>query len=125
MAYIPNGLSTCDSTCESKGNAALREAMRPSPPRHRFPIPSHRINVLTPILSPCVAGCCLSVERAMGIETTRTMAPELEIKRFGVAAPPKCDYRVNFSGMRGGCVRQRRDTSCAKSPARAKVPKGL
>jgi hypothetical protein len=60
----------------------------------------------------------------MGIEPTRTVAPELEIKQFGVAARPKCDYRVNFRGM-WGCVRQRRDTWCAKSPARAAFPKGL
>jgi hypothetical protein len=60
--------SACDCTCESKGNAGLREAMKPPPLRRRFPRPSHRINVLTRILSPCIAWRCLRMERAMGIE---------------------------------------------------------
>jgi hypothetical protein len=40
-----------------------------------------------------------SVEQAMGIEPTRTARPELENKRFGAMANPKCDGRVNFRGM--------------------------
>jgi hypothetical protein len=35
----------------------------------------------------------------MGIEPTRASVPELENKRFGVTANPKCDWRVNFRGM--------------------------
>jgi hypothetical protein len=31
------------------------------------------------------------VERAMGIEPTRTSLPEMENKRFGAMANPKCD----------------------------------
>ena len=31
------------------------------------------------------------VERAMGIEPTRTVLPELKNKRFGAMANPKCD----------------------------------
>jgi hypothetical protein len=33
----------------------------------------------------------LRLERAMGIEPTRASVPELENKRFGVTANPKCD----------------------------------
>jgi hypothetical protein len=47
--------------------------------------------VLTPILSPCVAWCCLSMERAMGIEPTGKALPELENKRFRANADAKCD----------------------------------
>ena len=52
--------SACDCGCESKGNAGLRE-----------------VNVLTPILSPCVAWRCLRVEQAMGIEPKRTFLQSL------------------------------------------------
>ena len=83
--------SACDCTCESKGNAGFHEAKRPPPPRRRFPRHSHRINALTPILSPCVAWCCLKVERAMGIEPTRAVLPELKNKRFGAMANSRCD----------------------------------
>jgi hypothetical protein len=41
------------------------------------------------------------MERAMGIEPTRAAPPELENKRFGAMADPKCDGRVNFRGMWG------------------------
>jgi hypothetical protein len=37
----------------------------------------------------------------MGIEPTRTAPPELENKRFGTMANPKCDGRVNFRDTRG------------------------
>jgi hypothetical protein len=33
----------------------------------------------------------LGVERAMGIEPTRAVRPELKNKRFGATANPKCD----------------------------------
>jgi len=37
----------------------------------------------------------------MGIEPKRTAVPNLENKRFGAMANAKCDWRVNFLGMRG------------------------
>jgi hypothetical protein len=37
----------------------------------------------------------------MGIEPKRASVPELENKRFGATANPKCDWRVNFRGMWG------------------------
>jgi hypothetical protein len=37
----------------------------------------------------------------MGIEPTRAARPELENKRFGAMADPKCDGRVNFRRMWG------------------------
>jgi hypothetical protein len=50
------------------------------------------------------------VERATGIEPTRGAPPELENKRFGARADPKCDWRVNFRGI-WGHVGLRRNTS--------------
>jgi hypothetical protein len=64
------GTAACDCTCEFWGNAGIPQDMREAPNRLIFPRLSHRINVLTPILSPCVAWRCLRVERAMGIEPT-------------------------------------------------------
>jgi len=46
----------------------------------------------------------------MGIEPTGKALPELENKRFRAMAHAKCDWRVNFRGMRGN-VGLRRDTS--------------
>jgi hypothetical protein len=37
----------------------------------------------------------------MGIEPTRAALPELENKRIGARADPKCDGRVNIRGMWG------------------------
>jgi hypothetical protein len=51
----------------------------------------------------------------MGIEPTRAAVQELENKRFGAMANPKCDGRVNFRGMWGYVGIQR----WAKSRARA------
>jgi hypothetical protein len=51
----------------------------------------------------------------MGIEPTRAALPELENKRFGAMANPKCDWRVNFRGM-WGHVRIRRGTSVGEIP---------
>jgi len=65
--------------------------MRPSLPSVDFPRFSHPINVLTPILQPYMAWRCLRMERAMGIEPTRTALPELKKKRFDAMANPKCD----------------------------------
>jgi hypothetical protein len=39
----------------------------------------------------CVGRRSLRVERAMGIEPTGPVLPELENKRFGAMAIPKCD----------------------------------
>jgi hypothetical protein len=36
------------------------------------------------------------MERAMGIEPTRTALPESENKRFGAMANPKCDGLVGL-----------------------------
>jgi hypothetical protein len=51
----------------------------------------------------------------MGIERTGKALPELENKRFRAMAHAKCDWRVNFSGMRGN-VGLRRDTSMWETP---------
>jgi len=40
----------CDCTCECWGNVGIPQDMRETPNRRVFPILSHRINVLTPIL---------------------------------------------------------------------------
>ena len=64
------GTAACDCTCECWGNAGIPQDMREAPNRLIFPRLSHRINLLTRILSPCVAWRCLRVERAMGIEPT-------------------------------------------------------
>jgi hypothetical protein len=77
------------------------ETMRPPPSRRRFPRLSRRINILTPVLYPCVAWRCLRMGRAMGIEATRAPRPGLENKQFGAKADPKCDGRVNFRDMWG------------------------
>jgi hypothetical protein len=50
------GTAACDCTCESRGEARIREAMRPLSPRRQFPRLSHRINVLTQSCSPAWPG---------------------------------------------------------------------
>jgi hypothetical protein len=47
----------------------------------------------------------------MGIEPTRSTLPGLENKAFRAAPNPKCDQRVNFSG-----VGLHRDTSVREVP---------
>jgi hypothetical protein len=51
----------------------------------------------------------------MGIEPTRAAVPELENKRFGAMANPKCDWRVNFRGMWGYVGIHRWATSRARA----------
>jgi hypothetical protein len=51
----------------------------------------------------------------MGIEPTRAAVPELENKRFGAMAIPKCDWRVNFRGMWGYVGIHRWATSRARA----------
>jgi hypothetical protein len=79
------GTAACDCTCECWGNAGIPQDMREAPNRLIFPGLSHRINLLTRILSPCVAWRCLRVERAMG----HTSRPQpLVIARFFACLAP-------------------------------------
>ena len=71
------GSAACDCTCECWGNAGIPLHMREVPNRFPFPRVPHRINVLTRILSPCIASRYLRVERAMGIEPTGKALPGL------------------------------------------------
>jgi hypothetical protein len=52
----------------------------------------------------------------MGIEPTRAVLTEMKNKRFGAIANPKCDWRVNFRGMRVR-TRLRRDTFVCEVPS--------
>jgi hypothetical protein len=71
------------------------------PKSTHIPKTFHRINVLTRILSPCIAWRCLRVERAMGIEPIRKVVPDLESKQFGAIMNAMCDGRVNLGGTWG------------------------
>src|SRR5450432_2157361 len=80
--------------------------MKPPPLRRRFPRLSHRINVLTLILSPCVAWRCLRVERAMGIEPTaqawEAWVLPLYDARWGPDSTPCNEWRKSPSSKKEG-----------------------
>jgi hypothetical protein len=72
----------------TQGYLSIRGRSQIDPHSQEF---SNRINVLTPILSPCIAWRGLRVERAMGIEPTWTVLPEGKNKRVGAMANSKCE----------------------------------
>jgi hypothetical protein len=72
--------------------------MREAPNRLIFPRLSHRINLLTRILSPCVAWRCLRVERAM--EHTSRPQP-LVIARVFASLAPTMYSNMYFYGRAG------------------------
>jgi hypothetical protein len=91
------GTAACDRTCECWGNAGIPQDMREAPNRLIFPRLSHRINVLTRMLSPCVAWRCLRSGAGDGNRTHGSSLGSLGITI--IRRPRQCSILVAFRRM--------------------------